>query len=67
MRVYPFMFGALQDFEPVAQAIIAKGLKPPYDWDEYASMFFPKAEELFKRAEEAEGKGEREKAAELFL
>jgi hypothetical protein len=42
-------------------------LKEPYDWDEYAKMYFPKAEELTKIAEEAEKAGETEKAAEYYL
>lgn len=67
MGVYPFMFGAVKDFEPVAQSIIAKDLKEPYDWDEYAKMYFPKAEELAKIAEEAEKNGEKEKASEYYL
>ncbi|KAK0610711.1 yellowish-green 1-like protein [Bombardia bombarda] len=67
MGIYPFMFGSIKDFEPVAQAIIKKGLKEPYDWDEYAEMFFPKAEELSRIAEEAEEAGEREKASEYYL
>lgn len=67
MGVYPFMFSCIQDFEPVAQAIIEKGLKEPYNWDEYAQMFFPKAEELARIAEEAEKAGELEKASELYL
>lgn len=44
-----------------------KGLKEPYDWDEYAQMFFPKGEELRKIAEEAEQAGEIEKASEYYL
>ena len=44
-----------------------KGLKEPYDWDEYAPMYFPKAEELTKIAEEAEKNGEKEKASEYYL
>ena len=44
-----------------------KGLKEPYDWDEYAQMYFPKAEELSKIAEEAEKAGEKEKASEYYL
>ena len=91
MGIYPFMFGSIVDFEPVAQAIIKvgphldatsqtfdrqfnsltltlqKGLKEPYDWDEYASMFFPKAEELSRIAEQAEAAGEKEKASEYYL
>lgn len=44
-----------------------KGLKEPYDWDEYAKMFFPKAEELAGIAAEAEKAGEKEKASEYYL
>lgn len=86
MGVYPFMFGTVKDFEPVAQAIIEvsqithipthemvltllkqKGLKEPYDWDEYAEMFFPKAQELSEIAASAEKAGEKEKASEYYL
>ncbi|KAK3690415.1 yellowish-green 1-like protein [Podospora appendiculata] len=67
LGIYPFMFGSIKDFEPVAQAIIKKGLKEPYNWDEYAEMFFPKAEELSRIAEQAEQAGEREKASEYYL
>jgi hypothetical protein len=67
MGVYPFMFGCIQDFEPVVQAIVEKGLKEPYDWDEYAQMFFPKAEELAAIAEAAEKDGQRERASEYYL
>ncbi|KAI9661259.1 MAG: hypothetical protein M1821_009586 [Bathelium mastoideum] len=65
--LYPFMFGSIKDFEPVAESIIKKGLKEPYDWDEYAQEFFPKAEELVQKAEEAEKAGEKEKASEFYL
>ena len=67
MGVYPFMFGSIKDFEPVVQEITKKGLKEPYDWDELAQMYFPKAEELAKTAEEAEKNGEKEKASEYYL
>jgi hypothetical protein len=42
-------------------------MKEPWDWDEYAQCFFPKAEELAQRASEAEQAGEKEKASELYL
>lgn len=42
-------------------------MKEPYDWDEYAQCFFPKAEELVAGAEEAERDGNRAKASELYL
>jgi len=42
-------------------------MKEPWDWDEYAQCFSPKAEELAQRASEAEQAGEKEKASELYL
>lgn len=47
--------------------LFQKGLKEPYDWDEYAEMFFPKAKELADIAAEAEKAGEKEKASEYYL
>lgn len=44
-----------------------KGLKEPYDWDEYAEMFSPKAQELSDIAASAEKAGEKEKASEYYL
>ncbi|KAK4947256.1 hypothetical protein LTR66_006757 [Elasticomyces elasticus] len=41
--------------------------KEPYDWDEYAPMYFPKAEELVAAAGKAEKEGNKEKASELYL
>lgn len=41
--------------------------KEPYDWDEYAQVYFPKAEELVAEAENAEKDGNQEKASELYL
>ncbi len=42
-------------------------MREPYDWDAYAQTFFPTAQELVRRAEEAEQAGEKEKASELYL
>ncbi|KAK7975815.1 hypothetical protein PG989_014278 [Apiospora arundinis] len=67
MGVYPFMFGATKDFQPVVDEIIQKDLKEPYDWDEYAQCFFPKAEELVSAAITAEKEGNKPKASELYL
>lgn len=44
-----------------------KDMKEPYDWDEYAQFFVPKAQELAQKASEAEKAGEIEKASELYL
>lgn len=38
----------------------------PYDWDDYASAFFPQANSLISEAEKAEKSGETEKASELY-
>ncbi|TKX21521.1 heptaketide hydrolyase ayg1 [Elsinoe australis] len=67
MGVYPFMFGAMQDFEPIVDRLVKEGQKEPYDWDAYAAAFAPKAEELTKRAEAAEQAGNKDEASELFL
>ncbi|KAK7991463.1 hypothetical protein PG988_000257 [Apiospora saccharicola] len=67
MGVYPFMFGATKDFQPVVDEIIQKDLKEPYDWDEYAQCFFPKAEELVAEASSAEKAGDKPRASELHL
>lgn len=44
-----------------------RDFKEPYNWDEYAPVYFPHAERLVSQAEEAEKAGETEKASELFL
>jgi hypothetical protein len=67
MGVYPFMFSTAVDFEPVVKELVKHNFKEPYDWDEYAKVYFPQAEKLVKIAEEAEGKGEKEKASEYWL
>jgi dienelactone hydrolase len=67
MGVYPFMFGTAKDFEPVVSELVSKDFKEPYNWDEYAQVYFPQAEKLSKIAQEAESKGEKEKASEYYL
>lgn len=44
-----------------------EGHKEPYNWDAYAQVFFPKAEELVAEAEKAETEGHREKASEFYM
>ncbi|KAL5115260.1 hypothetical protein ACEQ8H_006852 [Pleosporales sp. CAS-2024a] len=65
--VYPFMFGTAKDFEPVVKALVEQEFKEPYQWDGYAEMYFPKAQELGRMAQEAEQAGDKEKASEYFL
>jgi hypothetical protein len=42
-------------------------MREPYNWDAYAETFFPTAQELVRRATDAEESGEKEKASELYL
>ena len=67
MGVYPFMFGTAKDFFPVVDEMEKRGMKEPYNWDDYAQVHFPQAEKLAKMAKEAESKGEQEKASEYYL
>jgi hypothetical protein len=67
MGVYPFMFSSAKDFEPIVSDLVAREFKEPYNWDEYASAHFPQAESLKAIAEDAESKGEIEKASEYYL
>ncbi|KAJ4375799.1 hypothetical protein N0V83_001076 [Neocucurbitaria cava] len=67
MGVYPFMFGTAKDFEPVVEELVRRDFKEPYDWDEYAKVYFPQAESLKQIAQEAESKGEKVKASEYYL
>ncbi|KAJ9627081.1 hypothetical protein H2203_003542 [Taxawa tesnikishii (nom. ined.)] len=67
MGVYPFMFASVKDFQPVVDKLVEGGFKEPYDWDAYAQVYFPKAEELVAEAEKAEQEGNKEKASELYL
>jgi len=66
MGVYPFMFSAIQDFQPIVNKLIERDFKEPYDWDKYAQVFFPKAEELVGIAEQAEKEGNKAKASEYY-
>lgn len=67
MGVYPFMFGTAGDFEPIVEELVAKDLKEPYNWDEYAKVYFPQAEQLARIAQDAESKGQMDKASEYYL
>ncbi|KAH7356350.1 Alpha/Beta hydrolase protein [Pyrenochaeta sp. MPI-SDFR-AT-0127] len=67
MGVYPFMFGTAKDFQPVVDELVRGDFKEPYNWDEYAKVYFPQAESLTRIAEEAESNGDIEKASEYYL
>ncbi|KAF2083758.1 alpha/beta-hydrolase [Saccharata proteae CBS 121410] len=66
MGVYPFMFGAAKDFQPIVDRMTQLDMREPYDWDAYAEVFRPQAEHLTSIAEEAEKAGEKEKASEYY-
>ncbi|KAJ4346600.1 uncharacterized protein N0V89_010531 [Didymosphaeria variabile] len=67
MGVYPFMFGTAKDFLPIVDEMTKRDMKEPYNWDEYAKVYFPQAERLKSVAQEAESKGEVEKASEYYM
>ena len=67
MGVYPFMFGTAKDFHPIVEEMTKRDMKEPYNWDEYAKVYFPQAEKLANIAKEAESKGEVEKASEYYM
>ena len=51
----------------VAETLAQGDYKRPYDWDDYAQQYFPKAEELISEAEKAEKEGNQDKASEFYL
>lgn len=53
--------------EALYLTFIQRGLKEPYDWEEFAESFFPKARELASIAADAQTQGENDKASEYFL
>jgi pimeloyl-ACP methyl ester carboxylesterase len=61
------MFSTAADFQPVVDKLIEGDFKEPYNWDEYAQVYFPQAEHLKSIAEQAEAAGEKEKASEYYL
>ncbi|KAK5652032.1 hypothetical protein OQA88_10935 [Cercophora sp. LCS_1] len=67
MGIYPFMFASHTDFAPIAASLSEANLRPPYNWDVYASHFFPKAAELTSLADTALAAGESDKAREYYL
>jgi hypothetical protein len=60
------MLGTARDFEGIVEQMSKAGMKEPYDWDQYASYFMPKAKQLEDAAIEAEKNGEKAKAAEYY-
>ena len=65
--IYPFVDGKVEDFDLVFSELISMDLKEPYDLDEYASAFFPVAEDLEARAQTAADAGDNISACDLNL
>jgi len=68
--IYPFSDGNVSDFDSIFQELIEMSgdssdilFRP----DDYASAFFPVAEQLVKSAEKSEEEGDIEKARDLYL
>ncbi|KAF2272202.1 pigment biosynthesis protein-like protein yellowish-green 1 [Westerdykella ornata] len=64
-RIYPFMFGRVEDFEPIFEKI--KDMERPHDWGEYASAFLDTAARLTSTAQEEENNGNLQRASEYYL
>jgi Esterase FrsA-like len=67
MGIYPFMYGKLEDFEPIFNKLIELDLREPYDFDQWAETFFPTAEKLILTAEKAEEAGDSEAASAYYM
>ena len=65
ISVYPFHHGKFEDFEPIFQSLIAKGIQTAYV-DEYTEEFLPGARKLAASAEKAEQSGNRAEAIDLY-
>jgi len=61
------MDGKLEDFEPVFSHMIESEIRPPYDFDAYASHFSPAAEALVAKAHTAEESSDLSQASALYL
>jgi len=46
---------------------LQEGVSEPYNWDDYAPRYWPKAEELALKGAEAEKEGDKAKASEYYL
>ncbi|RYP08016.1 hypothetical protein DL764_002162 [Monosporascus ibericus] len=65
--LYPFLFGAAKDFEPIVEEMKRLDLKEPYNWEQYSEVFRPHGEKLLRAARAAEQAGNFEKASEFYL
>lgn len=64
--LYPFHDGQYEDFAPIFETLIKKGIHDGYT-DEYTREFLPTCEDLAKRGDAALQKGDKEAAKLLYL
>jgi hypothetical protein len=64
--LYPFHDGRYEDFAPVFESLIEKGIHDGYS-EEYTQEFIPSCEALVAKADAQAKKGAREEAVELYL
>ncbi len=68
--IYPFTDAKVEDFDPIFDELIkmsGDSADMLYRPDDYAKPFFPVAENLVRKAGEAEGQGDTSKARDLYL
>ena len=68
--IYPFTDADVADFDPIFAELIETSDDDPqilHRPDEYAKPFFPVAQRLVSRAEDAASRGENDEARDLFL
>ncbi|CRG87414.1 hypothetical protein PISL3812_04431 [Talaromyces islandicus] len=63
--IYPFHDGALEDFEPIFEKLIAENINDAYT-DEYTNAFLPVASALEAKGQEAMQNGNIKKGAEYY-
>ncbi|KAK5130709.1 hypothetical protein LTR08_001739 [Meristemomyces frigidus] len=64
--LYPFHDGKYEDFAPVFETLIKKGIHDGYSV-EYTKEFLPTCEDLVKKADAAVEKGDKKQGTELYL
>lgn len=64
--LYPFHDGKYEDFAPIFETLIEKGIHDGYS-EEYTKEFLPTCERLVKVAEKLESEGKKKEAIDMYL
>ncbi|KAK6436831.1 hypothetical protein LTR95_006973 [Oleoguttula sp. CCFEE 5521] len=64
--LYPFHNGKYEDFAPIFETLMKKGIHDGYS-TEYTAEFLPTCEDLVKKADAAVAEGKKEEGKELYL